>query len=157
MTLLIFHLITHVFRFGDNFGLFKDENGRHCVVWVTDFEHTDEEPGLKSKITVVGHRFRDMKPSWKDSTFSMRSIHSYVVTDIDLTPTKYDKTQLVGKGSCLYLPQGELEPRSKTPDSDFKKPRADQVWLFDLMDHCVDYDKVRPPVRRGKQPRPPDH
>ena len=135
-----------VSSFGDNFGLFEDETHGLCAVWVTGFESDVENPGLDDDIRVIGLRFLTMKSSWKDEAFSMRSVHSYIVSNISTEPTTFRKEQLIGKGSCFFLPQGPIGV-----EDDFKTPHQSQVWIFDLLDHCVDYDKVhsrRPPNRR---------
>jgi hypothetical protein len=151
-------------RFGDGFALFKQE-GRFWVVWVTGFESVVDEPGLDDEIQIIGRRFMTMKSSHDTATFSMASLHSYVVTEIEEDTHRFDKTELVGKGSCLYLPMQDGTRRTR--DDEFKKPHRDQQWLFELMDHCVDYDHVEKrsddvardePVvrRRRKRPRPSD-
>jgi hypothetical protein len=135
---------------------------------VTRFESIVEDPGLDDQIHIFGRRFKTMKSSHDTATFSMRSVHSYVVTDIEDETHRFDKTQLVGKGSCMYLPM--RNDSSRTRDEEFTKPHRDQTWLFELLDHCVDYDLVEKlpesvgrsqpvvaqVVRRKKRPRPRD-
>jgi hypothetical protein len=165
------HLLYH--RFGDNFGLFEDERGRFWVVWVTDVQCDTDHPGLDDDITVVGHRFMKMKTSGatdrpktsKNSVgYCMSNFHSYIVWDLDVENTvAFRKDQLVGKGSCLYLRQ-DLDP-GRTKEGDYKKPRSGTTWLFELLDHCIDYSALectrrasplRPTRRKRKRQSVPD-
>jgi hypothetical protein len=141
--------------------LFKDDRGLFWIVWVTDFECDNDKPGLDDDITIVGHRFRKKKSAGKSARgFCMSHLHSFIVSDLEVEKTvRFRKDQLVGKGSCLYLRQDcEAE---KTKESDYKTPRRDTTWRFELLDHCIDYSSLRPnavvspdrPTRR-KRKRP---
>ncbi len=127
-------------RFGNCFALFKEDE-KFWVVWVTEFRSSSDKPGLDDEIVIYGRRFMRMRPSYVTKTFSMGSIHSYVVSQIEDEPVCFDKTQLVGKGTCLYLPM-QTDSR-RTNESEYKTPHRGQSWQFDLLDHCVDYDVVR--------------
>jgi hypothetical protein len=135
------YICSYDYRFGDNFGLFKDDSGTLWVVWVTDFHSDAEVPGLDDDITIYGRRFKQKKGSWRSETFCMSSLHSYIVSDLEDDPVPFRKEQLVGKGTCFYLRQ-DREPR-KTRVVDFTLPRNDATWLFELLDHCVDYNALR--------------
>jgi hypothetical protein len=96
----------------------------------------------------------------------MSNFHSYVVWDLDVESTVvFRKQELFGKGSCLYLRQDLGQGRTK--DVDYKTPRNDTTWLFEVLDHCIDYSSlsctrraspIRPTKRKRKRPpnRPND-
>jgi hypothetical protein len=132
------------YRFGDNFGLFKDDRGLFWVVWVIDFESENDKPGLDDEITIVGHRFRKKKSGGVSARgFCMSNLYSFIVWDLEVENTvRFRKDQLVGKGSCLYQRQ-DREP-GRTNESDYKTPRAGTTWRFELLDHCIDYGSLRP-------------
>jgi hypothetical protein len=125
--------------------------GRYWVLWVTGFICKDEAE-MDDDIGIKGRRFIQMRPSYETDTFSFASVHSYEVTELEDGEALFDsKTELVGKGMCSYI-RMDTDAR-KTRDDEFVTPHRGQKWLFELMDHCVDYDKVMP-RRSLDQPEP---
>jgi hypothetical protein len=173
-------------RFPNNFALFEDEETTHGVsaVWITGFS---EEDDVKNTV-VKGHRFRSMKPTYEDEYFSYASLHSYQVWDIQETVSDFHVSNLIGKASCMFL--GKAADITKSDNSpitpllnskvNYKVPNPDHHFIFELLDHCIDYSNVKPirqptsvnfpcplsqpqtsptetsaPIREGKRRRPP--
>ncbi len=136
-------------RFPNCFALMK-ANGRYWVVWVTGFDCRDGAE-LYDEIIIVGRRFMKMSASFKTATFSFSSIHSYDVSEIEDNEVRFDKSELVGKGMCSYIRMDD--DMRKTRDDEFTTPHRGQQWLFELMDHCVDYAAVKARVPAAKKTR----
>lgn len=109
-------------------------------MWVV--KNPDDEPGF-----VTGYEFQSMKPSYEDDEFSFAELHSYVVTDISDRKKKWPIVDLVGKGSCLFLGTNASSP---SMSQDFRTPNPDQRWLFEILDHCIDYTSIRRKPSRGR-------
>jgi hypothetical protein len=126
-------------------------DGRYWVLWVTGFICPDGAE-MDDDIGIKGRRFMKMSASYETDTFSFASVHSYEVSEIEDGEARFDsKTELVGKGMCSYI-RMDTDTR-KTLDEEFVTPQRGQKWLFELMDHCVDYNKVMP-RRSLDQPEP---
>lgn len=114
------------YRFPDNFILMKAENEYNAVVvWVTDLELEDKTGG---DVSVVGHVFRSMQPSWETGSDDFARFHSYLVSNLDKESTTFKGSQMIGKGIALHL------------NIDVEHPRIlnfEQEWIFHLLDHCL--------------------
>jgi hypothetical protein len=99
---------------------------RVSVLWVQSIDETTA--------ALSGRKFSHMEPSWVDEKkkVSHQRFHSYIVSNILDDEETFQQTDLLGKGSCLIL--SGFDPKTK----DFKKPHANQVWIFDFLDHCIE-------------------
>jgi hypothetical protein len=142
-----------LYRFPNNFALFRDPeaDGRVSAVWITEFS---EEADVKDTV-VRGFRFGKKEPSYEDKYFSMASLHSYRVSSIETSPSEFHVSKLIGKASCLFLGTDE-DMVAKPPDApkvkmrnfeeSYKVPNPKHHFLFELLDHCVDYTEVKQKV-----------
>jgi hypothetical protein len=139
------------YRFPNNFALFRDPRGSGGVsaVWITEFS---EEADVKDTV-VRGFRFGKKEPSYEDKYFSMASLHSYRVSSIETSPSEFHVSFLIGKASCLFLGTDEnmepsAQPKVKLMNSEesYKVPNPKHHFLFELLDHCIDYTEIEPKV-----------
>lgn len=113
--------------FPDNFVLIEAQNEYHAiVVWVTDFSidasHDDGD------VTITGHAFQSMQPSWETSSDCFARFHSYLIGDLNPTVQTFKGSEMIGKGIALHL------------NIDVEHPRIlnfDQQWVFHMLDHCL--------------------
>lgn len=146
-------VVIHCFeciRFGDNFALFEDEGSDFgvSVVWIVK----GDAETASATASVNGHKFRDMKPSWEDDRLSFAVFHSYRVSRIEEEGTTWPLKKLVGKGTCMFIGVDDdflptTKPAIHTVES-IRTPNVRHHWVFDLLDHCVDYTRVVPKRKR---------
>lgn len=117
--------LTH--RFPDNFALMRANNEYQAVVvWVTNFDLEDGD--VDGNVTITGHAFASMKPSWETETDSFARFHSYMISDLDPCVRKFKGSELIGKGMALHLDTKVTHPRILN---------FDQQWVFHMLDHCL--------------------
>lgn len=124
----IFFIYTFISdRFPDNFVLMKADNEYQAkVVWVTDFVFEDND--VEGNVTITGHSFDSMQPSWKTSTDCFARFHSYLISDLNPGTQIFKGSDLIGKGIALHM------------DIDVEHPRIlnfEQKWVFHMLDHCL--------------------
>lgn len=118
-----FYLIT---RFPDNFVLMKADNQyKAAVVWVTDLELKQDGSG---DVTIIGHAFKSMQPSWETSTDNFARFHSYKIGTMHTDRLAFDGSNMIGKGIAVHLKLDVEHPRILN---------FDQEWVFHLLDHCI--------------------
>jgi hypothetical protein len=99
---------------------------------------------------VHGFRFGKKEPSYEDKYFSMASLHSYRVSSIETSPSEFHVSTLIGKASCLFLgtdenmkPSDEPKVKLRNSEESYKDPNPKHHFLFELLDHCIDYTEIK--------------
>lgn len=95
------------------------------VIWVTNLELADEETG---EVSIVGHAFQSMQPSWETATDNFARFHSYLIGNLNTETTTFKASDMIGKGIALHLKIDVDHPRMLN---------FEQEWVFHLLDHCV--------------------
>lgn len=121
-------------RFPNNFVVLKNDKSRYgaAVVCVSDFIF-DEETRTTGEVTIVGHEFKRMKPSWDFGRggLSYARFHSYVVDDVDRNSSFWKGSKMIEKGTALNLKLLE------SVDDKLTGREVDQSWVVHLLDHCL--------------------
>lgn len=102
------------------------------MVCVSDFIF-DEATRTEGEVTIVGHEFKRMEPSWDfgDSGFNYARFHSYLVDEVEQLPSHWKGSSMIGKGTALNLKLYE------NVDEKLSGREVDQRWVVHLLDHCL--------------------
>lgn len=112
----------------------RDETSvyKATVVCVTDFIR-DENTEASGDVTIVGHAFNNMRPSWQfeDGSLNFARFHSYIVKGVNENASRWKGSDMIGKGMPLQLKLAGIGGNRLNG----REPH--QEWVVHLLDHCL--------------------